>query len=84
MRDKRITSLEYASRSGAASKPSISLSIFIASIGSILLVTGSIWLYRFVLTDYRAHQRETMIPIGIVSTAIGLWFLYIAIRRLTS
>ena len=48
------------------------LRVAMAVAGSPPLALGLCWLYLFILTDYRAHHRIVMIPMGLVAVVVGL------------
>ena len=31
-----------------------------------------VWLHAFIFTDYRAHFRPIMIPLGLIATLMGM------------
>lgn len=43
----------------------------VACLGLPPLILGGRWLYVFVFTDYRAHHRPVMIPLGLVTVVLG-------------
>jgi hypothetical protein len=54
--------------------------VLLAVIGSLSLALGFRWLQLFILTDYRAHLRHVLIPLGIVATVLGLSLLLLSVR----
>jgi uncharacterized protein (DUF983 family) len=50
----------------------LAAAIVVCGIGLIPLLIGLRWLQVFIFTDYRAHFRPIMIPLGLVATSIGL------------
>ena len=48
------------------------ISGFIAICGLVPLALGLRWLQLFIFTDYRAHHRHIMIPLGLTAATIGL------------
>ena len=49
--------------------------VALAIVGLLPLLIGVLWLRVFIFTDYRAHHRHVMIPLGFAATAIGLGML---------
>ena len=47
--------------------------------GAVLVLLAVRWLYLFVLTDYRSHQRSIIIPLALVVLVLGF-----ALFRLSS
>lgn len=48
------------------------LRTFLACIALLMVGIGLRWLQLFVLTDYRAHFRPIIIPLGMMFTAVGI------------
>ena len=56
----------------------------VAIFGVLPLLLGLRWLSIFVLTDFRAHYRPVMIPLGLIVTLAGVAMMaspWIARRR---
>lgn len=51
--------------------------LVVRAFGLILLSISLVWLYRFGMTDFRAHLRPVMIPVAlsIFALALGLFRL---------
>ena len=43
--------------------------------GLLILAAGLRWLQIFMFTDYRAHLRHIMVPLGVVAVALGVFML---------
>lgn len=56
--------------------------VVVATFALLSLALGLRWLQLFIFTDYRAHFRPIIIPIGIVAVGIGLSMLYWSFRPL--
>ena len=52
----------------------------LAIIGLISLAIGLRWLQLFIFTDYRAHVRHFIIPLGVVAIVFGLLMLFLSMR----
>lgn len=64
--------LHYEPNEQHRSRPLSWVSIVtIATLGIVPLLLGSRWLQLFIFTDYRAHHRPLMIPLGIIAAGIG-------------
>lgn len=48
----------------------------IAFCGLLPLALGLRWLQLFIFTDYRAHHRPIIIPLGIIATTIGIALVF--------
>ena len=72
---------------GAFGPRDIALAMAITLAGVLPLSVGLRWLQLFVFTDYRAHFRPIIIPLGILATIIGLgmvvgpWLVRRLVRR---
>jgi hypothetical protein len=64
--------LDYASPPKDGGRTSYGSLIAVACFGVLPLLLGTRWLYVFVFTDYRAHHRPVMIPLGLVTTLVGV------------
>ena len=64
--------LDYASTPKDGGRAPDGCLIAVAWFGILPLMLGSCWLYVFVFTDYRAHHRPVMIPLGLVTTLMGV------------
>jgi hypothetical protein len=49
--------------------------VAVAILALLPLAIGLRWLQLFIFTDYRAHLRPIIIPMGIVAVGIGLAML---------
>lgn len=75
--------LDYASRSDDGQRPAHGCLLVIAVLGSLPLLLGGRWLYLFIFTDYRAHHRPVMIPLGLFTVLVGgaMVLLPVLLRR---
>ena len=66
-------------------KRAVILRIAIAILALVPLAVGLRWLQLFIFTDYRAHLRPVLIPMGVAAVIVGLgmiwWSLLASGRR---
>ena len=63
--------LDYASTPKDDQRASHGCLVIVACLGLLPLLLGCRWLYVFVFTDYRAHHRPFIIPLGVVTVLLG-------------
>jgi hypothetical protein len=64
--------LDYASPRKDDGRMPYGCLVTVACLGLLPLLLGSRWLYVFVFSDDRAHHRPVMIPLGLVTTLVGV------------
>ena len=48
--------------------------------GFMSIAVGGRWLQLFVFTDYRAHLRPFIVPLGLVAVVLGVCLLLLSMR----
>ena len=72
MRRQRPT-LDYETPARGAFGPRDAAVVLLISLSGLLpLAIGLSWLHAFIFTDYRAHFRPIMIPLGLIATLMGM------------
>ncbi len=71
---------------GVARRPGVPgcLSWFFLFFGGVGASLGSVWIYTFGLTDYRAHLSYVGLPLGVVTLMLSLvfvWFGFATMRQ---
>lgn len=74
MRQGPLDYERYDSRREA--RPGMGCAVAMTVLGVVPLVLGSLWLRTFVFTDHRAHLRPVGIPLGAITTAVGLALVF--------
>jgi hypothetical protein len=73
VRSAAVPKLDYERKRRRGRRPKLEGLRYTIGVGGLAITAlGLAWLYTYTFTDYRAHLRPLLIPLGILAVAIGL------------